>query len=439
MIDAMNLLHVDYICLGNHEFDDPNELHHLQFGNFTIVSTNITGIKNTVPSVTVKCGQNELLLLGGCTEETPHLTGIDNSYIFKPINETFEEYIQTLPLLKDKKRIIVGLTHQNVNLDRQLASTGSLDLILGGHEHEPYVELIKNDVTQKSVWMTKVGTEAEYVGVVTIQFSDKNVKSVITTNVYDVLSYDQVDAQLEKYVKMYNQKLQNISNIIIYKFENELTTFNVRSQRSNLITYLGTLILNQFNADIFYLSAGSIRTYGTYSQLSIADIRLIFPYTNYLIKIRIPSSIMRQTILNMSKQTNKGSYPQWVTISGNLPDDSDDLITVCINIALLKGMDSSQPLLDWVTTNVDTSKLVIEDEYACMTSWLFKIGIKLNYELIIDELKISTVFCHNQRLQKTKLNNYIVDADFARDLLSILTQRSNVCHTSTLPSNVDNN
>lgn len=40
--------------------------------------------------------------------------------------------------------LVIPLTHQSVARDRELAAEGLFPLILGGHDHDPYIETINN-------------------------------------------------------------------------------------------------------------------------------------------------------------------------------------------------------------------------------------------------------------------------------------------------------
>lgn len=48
-----------------------------------------------------------------------------------------------------KADLVLPLTHQSVARDRELAAEGLFPLILGGHDHDPYIETINNSTFVK--------------------------------------------------------------------------------------------------------------------------------------------------------------------------------------------------------------------------------------------------------------------------------------------------
>jgi 2',3'-cyclic-nucleotide 2'-phosphodiesterase (5'-nucleotidase family) len=57
---------------------------------------------------------------------------------------------------------VIALTHQDIALDRNTAAREEIDLILGGHDHTPYIEKYTN-AKQKDCWIVKVGKDATNV------------------------------------------------------------------------------------------------------------------------------------------------------------------------------------------------------------------------------------------------------------------------------------
>jgi 5'-nucleotidase len=143
MVEALNAARLDYATFGNHEFELPRDTLIARIGqaSFKWLSTNCTlADGNRFPKVlpwdTVRVS-GHLVGLFGLT-----LAGDYRSYVrcANP-DSAATAAVDTLTALKAD--LIVGLTHQNVESDRDLlAREPRIDLILGGHEHEAHDSVV---------------------------------------------------------------------------------------------------------------------------------------------------------------------------------------------------------------------------------------------------------------------------------------------------------
>ncbi|HKU61722.1 MAG TPA: bifunctional metallophosphatase/5'-nucleotidase [Gemmatimonadales bacterium] len=143
MVEALNAAKLDYATFGNHEFELPRDtlVARIAESHFRWISTNCTQADGTpFPKVepwdTVRVS-GHLVGLFGLT-----LRGDYRGYVrcVDP-DSAAHAVIETLGQLKAD--LIVGLTHQAIEADRGLlASEPTLDLILGGHEHEAHDSVV---------------------------------------------------------------------------------------------------------------------------------------------------------------------------------------------------------------------------------------------------------------------------------------------------------
>lgn len=61
-----------------------------------------------------------------------------------------------------KADVLVALTHQDFPLDRNMAMHQDVDVILGGHDHVPFIEKNINKVG-RDCWIVKVGCNCTHV------------------------------------------------------------------------------------------------------------------------------------------------------------------------------------------------------------------------------------------------------------------------------------
>jgi 2',3'-cyclic-nucleotide 2'-phosphodiesterase (5'-nucleotidase family) len=137
MIQALNAAKLDYATFGNHEFDFELDslLARIAESDFKWISSNCTRPDGTpfpkvLPWDTLRVSGHKVGLFGLTLEGTyPSYVRCSNP------DTAAHRVIETLS--SEGADLIVGLTHQTMEADRNLLGRESkLDLVLGGHEHE---------------------------------------------------------------------------------------------------------------------------------------------------------------------------------------------------------------------------------------------------------------------------------------------------------------
>ena len=143
MVEALNAAKLDYATFGNHEFelDRDTLVARIDASTFTWLSANCVGtdgapFPKVQPWDTVRVSDH-LVGIFGLT-----LAGSYRRYVTcSNPDSAARRAVDTLTALGAD--LIVGLTHQTVEADRDLlAREPRLDLILGGHEHEAHDSVV---------------------------------------------------------------------------------------------------------------------------------------------------------------------------------------------------------------------------------------------------------------------------------------------------------
>jgi 5'-nucleotidase len=192
MVDAFNAAKLDYATFGNHEFELARDtlVARIAESKFTWLSANCTGadgapfpgvlafdtvtVQDTVRDRSAgedrKPGEPRKIGIFGIT-----LQGSYRSYVrCGDPDAAARSAIDTLGKLGAE--LIIGLTHQGLAADRALLTREpTLDLILGGHEHEAIDEtvgnrhILKADANARSAQFATVwGKKGEWVQAVTL-------------------------------------------------------------------------------------------------------------------------------------------------------------------------------------------------------------------------------------------------------------------------------
>jgi 5'-nucleotidase len=139
MVAALNAARLDYATFGNHEFDLELDtlVARIEASKFKWISSNCTlpdgaPLPKVLPWDTLRVSGHKVGLFGltlqGSYPRTVRCTNPDSAA---------QRSVETLSA--EGADLIVGLTHQSIQADRDLlAREPRIDLLLGGHEHEAH-------------------------------------------------------------------------------------------------------------------------------------------------------------------------------------------------------------------------------------------------------------------------------------------------------------
>ncbi len=158
MIDFMNALGVQVAVPGNHEFDfgAANFAARIAQSRFPWVGSNIRGVAGIETFRLLDVGGVKVGFLGILTGQTVSLSEAEGV--------SFTDEIATAEATAASLRaagaeIVVGLTHLGFAADRRLAaSVKGIDLILGGHDHDPM------SLQENGALILKAGQDAQWLG-----------------------------------------------------------------------------------------------------------------------------------------------------------------------------------------------------------------------------------------------------------------------------------
>ena len=144
MVEALNAAKLDYATFGNHEFELPLDTLEARIAesNFKWISSNCTEADGTpvrrrcCPGT--RCGSRGTR--SGCSASRCRApTGRPTAAPTPTARRTW----RSTPWSAQGAELVVGLTHQTIEADRDLlAREPRLDLILGGHEHEAHDSVV---------------------------------------------------------------------------------------------------------------------------------------------------------------------------------------------------------------------------------------------------------------------------------------------------------
>ncbi len=143
MVEAFNAAHLDYATFGNHEFELPLDTLEARIAesDFKWLSSNCgkadgTPFAKVLPWDTLRVSGQKVGIFGLTLQGAYR-----KAYRCSSPDSAAATAIDTL--IAQGAELVVGLTHQTIEADRDLLSREPrLDLILGGHEHEAHDSIV---------------------------------------------------------------------------------------------------------------------------------------------------------------------------------------------------------------------------------------------------------------------------------------------------------
>ena len=319
-VDMLNDVGVDYMVLGNHEWDFGPEItrERIWQSKFPILASNAKDkdglpIDGTVNTVMLSVGSFRIGIMGLITTNTKEISS-PGTDVFLPFMDTAKALAKELK--GQGANLIIALAHLDIIEDLKLAQSGIVDVILSGHDHD-YITWDDGTVA----WM-EAGENSEKVGVMDLhmksfmkrgkkRFSwEADMRIVDTKNVPE-------DAAIASKVKEYKKFLSKELDIEIGETTTELDSRRkiVRTQEAAIGNLIADATREGVDADIAIANGGGIRAKKIYAPGSIItrrDILTELPFGNVVVKLELTGAQIWDALENGVSQveSNAGRFPQ---------------------------------------------------------------------------------------------------------------------------------
>jgi 5'-nucleotidase / UDP-sugar diphosphatase len=322
MIELLNAIGMDMAVLGNHEYDFGPEVldQRVAQSKFPWLASNVFDASGKHPHGTqntrvIQAGDYKVGFFGVLTPETESLSSPGPDIRFADVIETAKASVAAL---KDQGAdVIVALTHLDFSDDRLLArSVKGINLILGGHDHEPVTFF------ERGVMIFKAGHDAHFLGAVdlTMDYVEKRGKKKLVVDYgwrMVPVRKGEVDADVQAIVDRHEAALDEKLNIVIGTTSVELDSrrSSVRSMETNMGNLIAEAMMVSVGADVGMTNGGGIRgnrTYDAGTKLTRRDILSELPFGNVTVKLEMTGSVLLETLENgVSKiEDGGGRFPQ---------------------------------------------------------------------------------------------------------------------------------
>lgn len=358
MIELLNALKVDFVVLGNHEFDFGEDvlLDLLSKAAFTVFGSNVrlSAAGDLLPGVTDvmtrQLPNGAVLGVFGVTTSNSALDSNASDAI--SFESEVEHARRCVALLKARGAdVIVALTHVSVPMDRLIArSVSGIDLILGGHDHEPMTMVECSTLIHKSgqdvLWLGRINLHVglspqEHYGDNERRKSRAEVS--IDWKMYMNRGYEP-DPVCWSIHRSYKERVAARRALDSNEAGNEAplatlqsvldgTKPSLRCGESNLGNLVADAMLDVYDANIAILNGGAIpceRMFVPPTKLTRAWVNSVVTNRNHVAVIRMTVQDLESALLAMLARypSPNASHPQ---VSGAfivLHDDCNRIIAV---------------------------------------------------------------------------------------------------------------
>jgi len=264
MVAGLNAAGADLVTFGNHEFDFGEQvtLQRMRESRFTWVSSNVldpgTGLPfgDAVSFVLRDIGGIRVAFIGLTTPETHALSkGGKNLTFLDPVAAAKDMVARAR---RTKADLIVAVTHQDMAADKKLAAAvPEIDVILGGHEHDPL------DAKVGKTLILKTGSEAVNLGRIDLLVSvGKDGRRVETKwELIAVTAEIPEKPEVAALVKSYESRMGTQLSVVAGVTSVPLDTRNetVRVKESRVGNLIADLMREALKADVALVNGGGIR------------------------------------------------------------------------------------------------------------------------------------------------------------------------------------
>jgi 5'-nucleotidase len=300
MVAAFNALGLDLATFGNHEFDfGPAALaERMRESRFVWLSANVRDRRSGAPFGGAE--RARLVVLGGVPVGLFGLTMADTAHTSSPgADVAFDEPLAAArevagELRRRGARLVVALTHQPMHDDRALAATGVVDLVLGGHEHEPLL------AEEGPALVTKAGSDARYLARIDLWLTREGRLVERSFALDEVSARIPPDAAMAALVEGYVARMREVLGMVVGRstVPLEARASRLRTSETNLGNFVADVMRARMGTDVALMNGGGIRSEQVLPPGPITKGHLVafLPFTNVVVKLEMRGADLRQAL-----------------------------------------------------------------------------------------------------------------------------------------------
>jgi 5'-nucleotidase/2',3'-cyclic-nucleotide 2'-phosphodiesterase/3'-nucleotidase len=279
MMEFMNRMGYDVMCLGNHEFDHGlDELDRLLgLARFPIVSANTYRPQGglTAPHRYVIIKRNGLRIgVVGLLTEDLYGVAAPAKLAGTRVTSMAEEAQKVIDEIDSKTDLIVLLTHTGVDDDRRLArSVRGVDLIVGGHSHTR----LEEPVVENGVHIVQAGSHGRSAGRIGMTVENDRI-AAFHSELVDLWPAAGARPEIAALAGEWEARIQADYGQVIGRLASAWSRSN--DTESNIGNWLADRLREFGGGDFAVLNSGGIRKNMPAGPITRLDVLEILPFSN---------------------------------------------------------------------------------------------------------------------------------------------------------------
>ncbi len=341
---GMNLLGYDAMAVGNHEFDKSPATLAMQrkLASFPMLSANIyrKGERIFAPYHIFNLGDVRVAVMGLTTDDTQKLGNPAHMQDIE-FRSPLQEAAKLVPELRNKADLVFATTHMGhyengrhgiqAPGDVEMArAVNGLDLVVGGHSHDPVCMRAENTVEtdhvpgapcqpdqQNGTWIVQANEWGKYLG--RADFSYRNgtftlVKyALIPINLKNTAPIAE-NAEMLALLKPYQDFGQHKLSIAVGSSDAKLDGDRsiVRKATTNLGVLIGQAMVERTHSDFAVVNSGGIRDSLPAGTITYKDILKVQPFGNTLATLMLTGAeVLNYLNIAAGMSQGAGGFPHF--------------------------------------------------------------------------------------------------------------------------------
>jgi 2',3'-cyclic-nucleotide 2'-phosphodiesterase (5'-nucleotidase family) len=309
MVAALNAIGLDFATFGNHEFDFGPEVlrERMKESKFRWLSANVVDRRSG--QAFGGASAEVLVTLGGVRVGLFGLTTAQAAQTSRPGPDvTFAQPVTAAKDVAARLRaqgasIVVAVTHVTMAEDKAIAAAADVDVILGGHEHEPLV------AEEGKTLITKAGSDARYLVQVDVWLTREGRLVERSWRFREVSRRIAPDPAVEALVRDYARRLDRELDAVVGKSSVplEARSATLRTEETNLGDFVADALRERLGTDVAVINGGAIRTNRTVppGPLTRRDVLSLLPFIDMVVKLEMRGADLRAALEHGLTQTDR--------------------------------------------------------------------------------------------------------------------------------------
>lgn len=302
-VQIMNLLGYDAMTLGNHEFDNGDEIlaQFLDGLEFPVVNANIDASNSPVladkwtPTAIVEVGGQQIGVIGLTTAETPGIASPGPELLWS------DDYVNIVneaaaDLTAQGVNKIILLTHTGISVDLDmLPQLENVDVVVGGHSHTLYSNTYRGAADEyplefetasgEPIYYVQAGANTIYLGRLDVEFDAEGVITSASGDTILLSKYITPDADMSDLIAELSGPIEALQNTPIGATTEVLLQGDravCRVEECNLGNVIADAMRAETGAQIAIMNGGGIRASIEPGEITLGDVLTVHPFGNLI-------------------------------------------------------------------------------------------------------------------------------------------------------------